>query len=793
MKKFHAFIVVFGVLGLSSILAQSTPPPNDNFDSRAVLDGTNASATVSNESASKEPGEPDILGNAGGKSVWWTWTAPQNGSVTIKTEGSGFDTLLAVYTGDSLSNLVEVASGDDSLGSDPLTSVVTFHAQMGDVFQIAVDGYRGFDGQVATGTVVLSLDFVYDRYTISCSLNDTNRGFVTFEPPPDMDGKYLTGTEVRLIGNPLPGWYFGSWSGDINDSNNPVALTLSSNVQVVANFDPVLINTVGRSPSSVEVYTSVPSGNLALKVWCPEIGTLNYQIETDVTWLTVYPTNGTSRGETNTHTIGLYQVSQLKAGNYNGTILIRPMVDGAQFASVAVSMCIDPSSSPIMWQTNNDIRASGVIAKPTEDGGFVVAGSVDGASRAGPGFGGYDFAVLRLDKNGYGAWTNCFGGEAGDILEDLQQTSDGGFVLAGTSYSGQSGSKTSTNFGMQDIWIVRVNASGEKLWNRNFGGTDYDYNPFIKQTSDGGFVVACNSMSGPSGNKTSTNWGSIDYWVIRLDANGKRLWDKSFGGDNSEYLKSLEVDADGNITLLGNSSSYSSGNKTNSGPGAWIVWLDRNGEKVRELGDGMGMTAIAIQQVADGGYLTIGTYAYRSTYYLSRFDSTGYMRWQTPIQLWVYSTIKLLSLHEEPNGNINVYATRQSCCGSDYSCDLLVFDASGQLVRIKHLYGDLYINPVTLAFSQTGNLLLCSDRFEMVMLKSFGNIRPASFPMSSPYGYHFLYPGEVGQQYLTEISTNLINWTSFGTNVVQGKDFEIFDLSVTNAPMKFYRTRPLQP
>jgi len=75
------------------------PPLNDNFENRAPLTGTNAFAVTNNESATKEPGEPDILGNSGGKSVWWTWTAPQNGTVTISTEGSGFDTLLAVYTG----------------------------------------------------------------------------------------------------------------------------------------------------------------------------------------------------------------------------------------------------------------------------------------------------------------------------------------------------------------------------------------------------------------------------------------------------------------------------------------------------------------------------------------------------------------------------------------------------------------------------------------------------------------------------------------------------------------------
>src|SRR5439155_4233869 len=103
-----------------------------------------------NVDATKETGEPNHAGNAGGKSVWWNWTAPDNNSVTFTTKGSGFDTLLAVYTGSSVSGLTLVASDDNSGQCN--TSQLTFTPTSGTTYRIAVDGYNG-----AQGTVKLTL------------------------------------------------------------------------------------------------------------------------------------------------------------------------------------------------------------------------------------------------------------------------------------------------------------------------------------------------------------------------------------------------------------------------------------------------------------------------------------------------------------------------------------------------------------------------------------------------------------------------------------------------------------
>ncbi len=123
------------------------PPVNDAFANRLAIDGAVATVTGSSAGATKEPGEPDHAGNAGGASVWWTWTAPSNGTYTVTTRGSSFDTLLGIYTGSSVASLTAVAANDDgpNMGA---ASLLSFPAMAGTPYQLAVDGYDGVSGNI---------------------------------------------------------------------------------------------------------------------------------------------------------------------------------------------------------------------------------------------------------------------------------------------------------------------------------------------------------------------------------------------------------------------------------------------------------------------------------------------------------------------------------------------------------------------------------------------------------------------------------------------------------------------
>ncbi len=146
-------VLTFVCLAMGVIPIVSAAPANDNFANRITITGGSGATSASNSGASKETGEPNHAGNAGGRSLWWQWTAPTSVRVTINTFGSDFDTLLAVYTGTSVGGLTAVASNNDMGLSGPglpppVESRVIFDAVAGRVYQIAVDGNNGSTGRL---------------------------------------------------------------------------------------------------------------------------------------------------------------------------------------------------------------------------------------------------------------------------------------------------------------------------------------------------------------------------------------------------------------------------------------------------------------------------------------------------------------------------------------------------------------------------------------------------------------------------------------------------------------------
>ena len=146
---------------------------NDNFANRTTITGSDVTVTGDNRNATAESGEPSPAGTSGGKSVWWTWTAPATGTVTISTAGSGFDTTLGVYIGDSPTTLQLVADNDDeNYNSGLYTSRVTFTATAGTKYQILVDGYSGDSGDIqlrVTQATVFSVPSNHSKSTVSQS------------------------------------------------------------------------------------------------------------------------------------------------------------------------------------------------------------------------------------------------------------------------------------------------------------------------------------------------------------------------------------------------------------------------------------------------------------------------------------------------------------------------------------------------------------------------------------------------------------------------------------------------
>jgi hypothetical protein len=195
------------IAGGQSLYGPPGIPANDNFESAINITLTNNAAvvTVFNTNASKELGEPNHAGNIGGHSVWWKWTAPSSGMVTLTTQGSVFDTTLGVYVGSGVSALTTIASNDDVQDGIIQYSSVTFNATGGVPYYFAVDGFNANDGNGAdSGAVTLNLSFTSSGPTTTSTTTSTSTSSTI--PP-------TSGSSGGGGGGGAPSvWFFGALS-----------------------------------------------------------------------------------------------------------------------------------------------------------------------------------------------------------------------------------------------------------------------------------------------------------------------------------------------------------------------------------------------------------------------------------------------------------------------------------------------------------------------------------------------------------------------------------------------------
>ncbi|SMO63096.1 Por secretion system C-terminal sorting domain-containing protein [Chryseobacterium rhizoplanae] len=261
---------------------------------------------------------------------------------------------------------------------------------------------------------------------------------------------------------------------------------------------------------------------------------------------------------------------------------------------------------------------------------------------------GYDFHLVKLNQQGNEVWEKYFSGSNHDYLSATVTTQDGGFLLAGTSYSGKGLDKKDDSKGGSDIWLIRINEFGDELWQKTLGSSSDEEARAVIQTTDLGFFVAGNvqnsskgygskdvlitrlnkdgkelsqlilggkgldevekmiptkdggalvgiySRSGsvktiiinistdkPATSKQSDNFGEGDYWIVKLDKNGKVEWEKNFGGKGDDHIRTLALTSNG-FVIGGESRSERSGNKTvgiEEGTDLWLISLNERGDE----------------------------------------------------------------------------------------------------------------------------------------------------------------------------------------------------------------------
>jgi hypothetical protein len=262
----------------------------------------------------------------------------------------------------------------------------------------------------------------------------------------------------------------------------------------------------------------------------------------------------------------------------------------------------------IQWQKNyggnNGERATST--KQTTDGGYILAGYT--LSNNGDVVGhrsSEDYWVLKLDMAGNVVWKRIYGGNNNDRCYAVQQTADGGYILAGTSNS--TDGNISNPRGGFDMWIVKLNTTGNIVWKRNFGGSDDDAAYSIDELNGGGYIVAGESKS--QTNDIDNNKGGYDFWILKLSATGNLLWEKNYGGSSDESAKSIQQCSDGSFVVVGETSSNDYDVSNNKGGyDYWVLRLSSSGN-IRwknTYGGTSNDNPYAVTQISNGNIIVVG-------------------------------------------------------------------------------------------------------------------------------------------------------------------------------------------
>jgi hypothetical protein len=197
--------------------------------------------------------------------------------------------------------------------------------------------------------------------------------------------------------------------------------------------------------------------------------------------------------------------------------------------------------------SNNDEAES---IQQTSDGGYIVAGMTDSF-----GAGEYDIWVLKLSPDGEIEWQKTYGGSGSDGASSIQQTSDGGYIVAGRTDSFVAR--------YTDIWILKLSPDGEIEWQKTYGGSASDRASSIQQTNDGGYIVA---------SKTRSFFRYNDFWILKLSPDAEIEWQKIYGGSDHDFVHSIQQTSDGGYIVAGYTFSWGAGSED-----FWVLKLSSDG------------------------------------------------------------------------------------------------------------------------------------------------------------------------------------------------------------------------
>ena len=279
--------------------------------------------------------------------------------------------------------------------------------------------------------------------------------------------------------------------------------------------------------------------------------------------------------------------------------------------SRAIAMKINDIGNTIWWDsytqsTINNINSSAYSIQQTTDGGYIITGTSSSTSNIGNG--STDVYLIKINENGIEQWSQIFGDYSEDRGNSVQQTQDGGYIITGST--------NSYGNGISDVYLIKTDSQGDSIWTKTFGGEYIDEGLSIQQTLDGGYIIV--------GNTESFGNGNSDIYLIKTDENGSELWFKTYGGTAVDEGLSVQQTLDGGYIIVGNTESFGNGNRD-----VYLIKTDENGNEqwTKTLGGEDDDYGRSVQQTTDGGYIICGTtLSFGNGYsdiYLIKTDESG--------------------------------------------------------------------------------------------------------------------------------------------------------------------------
>jgi hypothetical protein len=253
---------------------------------------------------------------------------------------------------------------------------------------------------------------------------------------------------------------------------------------------------------------------------------------------------------------------------------------------------------------------SGSDLIPTGDGGYLIAGRSTTAQDE-------NAYIIKIDANGNLLWDKVYGGSAGENAASIKATGDGGYIFLGSTSSYKSGGT-----GDYDFYLVKIDAAGNVIWEKNYGGSDWDRGVSVIVTNDGGYLMA--------GWTASPEFGAVarDICLIKIDASGNKQWQKLFGWEHQDEAAELIATADGGYLVVGSSERYYDAPLETWRPDVYIIKTDAAGneEWSKTYGGLHNEGASCVRQVNDGGFIVSGgtsSYSKDSDVYLLKIGRHG--------------------------------------------------------------------------------------------------------------------------------------------------------------------------